>query len=579
MKKRLLICTFSVTLGILLIFTVFCFGSTQQVIAASTGVTRYVSTSGSDIFNDCTNSVFPCSTIQHAINQSGFGDSIQVASGTYGEHITLKDGVSIYGQGWDYTTIDGGFTLPTSTVYIPSSVSASTVLSGVKVMRGGRGSPGINPNGGGLSVYGSASIVNTWVYSCTGEKGGGVYVNGGSPTFNNVPVWSSSGVAGGGFFIENNAVVTVLGNPLAGTNGTVLMNSAGYDGGGFYLGNATVTLIGLRIYGNSAETGGGLYIGQNPNKITLWLNDISANRTSFAGGGMKVYKATNLDMFGNFIGNKVPLVGGNSSVGDGGGVFFQQSAGSVRNNWFIGNRSDEGYGGAAAFCYSSPNLILSGNWFEGNSAYMDGGGLSIFGNADPQLDANTIMSNTANWGGGIDISEAGQVKITNNLIARNVSTATSPIVGGIYVFKSPVQIINNTIADNTGDGVWFENSDNIAIVNNLIYGNTDDSIQGDTPYDTTIFTVDYNDMFNNTYNAYNDVSSGAHDLQIDPLIKATGDVFSYYHLRLTSPVNTTGSPAWAPPRDIDNQVRACGGKVSMGADQVPCSVYLPMLNR
>ena len=79
------------------------------------------------------------STIQAAINASASGDRIDVAAGTYQEHITLKDGVSIHGQGWASTIIDGHSTSAVSTVTVPWSISASTVLSGVQVTGGGTG--------------------------------------------------------------------------------------------------------------------------------------------------------------------------------------------------------------------------------------------------------------------------------------------------------------------------------------------------------------------------------------------------------------------------------------------------------
>jgi parallel beta-helix repeat protein len=580
MKKQLVICSLSIILGIYFMLCVILLGANQQVRAATTGVFRYVSTLGVDGSNNCTSLLSPCRTIQHAINQSSLGDDILVSSGVYNEHITMVDGVSIYGKGWDFTTIDGGFSSANSVVTFPPGISASTVFSGFKVMGGGEGYASIsNPDGGGLKIGGSPSIVNTWIYSCTGNNGGGVYVFGGSPTFNNVPVWNNLAAYGGGFFIGSGNV-TLLGNPFEGTNGTVLWNTSVYAGGGFFLGEATVTMIGLRIYGNHADEGGGLFIDQNSNKVALWLNDISANTSDHWGGGMRVWKATNLDFFGNFIGNKVPFVGGNWSSGDGAGISFLQSAGIVHNNWFLGNISANGYGGAASFCYASPNLILSYNWFEGNSAnYRDGGALSLYAGADPQIDANTIVSNTASLGGGMDISEAGAVIITNNIIARNHSTNISPEVGGIHIYKSPVQIINNTIASNEGDGVWFDDSNYITIFNNILYHNSYHSLQGDVGSGTDFYSIDYNDYFANTFNAYSGVPAGGHDLQIDPLLNLSGEVFNYYHLQLSSPVKSTGYPGYAPNHDIDNQSRPSGGIVSIGADQVIFPVYLPLVVR
>jgi hypothetical protein len=131
----------------------------------------------------------PCATIQYAISQSSYGDQINVASGTFTEHIVMKNGVSVYGEGWSSTIINGNYASSiSSTVLIPWDIDATTVLSGVQVTGGGTGNPNTSPSGGGISTAGSQIIINTWVYSCTGYYGGGVYISGGSPTLNNVPV-------------------------------------------------------------------------------------------------------------------------------------------------------------------------------------------------------------------------------------------------------------------------------------------------------------------------------------------------------------------------------------------------------
>jgi hypothetical protein len=133
----------------------------------------------------------------------------------------MTNGVSIYGQGWPSTIIDGGYSMPRATVYIPSDVSASTVLSGVQITGGGTGdlttSVSAYVQGGGIQIgYASPSIV----YSCTAKEGGGVFVNGGSPTFDNVPVWNSQAERGGGFYLQNGAEVTVT-SDFVGTNTAV----------------------------------------------------------------------------------------------------------------------------------------------------------------------------------------------------------------------------------------------------------------------------------------------------------------------------------------------------------------------
>ena len=69
-------------------------------INAGGPLTRYVSTTGSDAGNDCTNPANPCATIGHAINRANDEDTIDVAVGTYVEPglVVAKD-VDIVGAG------------------------------------------------------------------------------------------------------------------------------------------------------------------------------------------------------------------------------------------------------------------------------------------------------------------------------------------------------------------------------------------------------------------------------------------------------------------------------------------------
>jgi hypothetical protein len=518
--------------------------------------------------------------IQAAIDAASQGDVITVDAGTYNEHITMTNGVSIYGQGWLSTTIDGGYSMAQATVYIPPGVSASTVLSGVQITGGGTGDPTTSgQDGGGIAIWwASPSIVNTWVYSSTATNGGGVFVRGGSPTFDNVPVWfNRANQRGGGFYLDGGAVVTITGNLFEDTNGTVWLNSAEWDGGGFYMTGVTTTLTGLRVNGNTAPYGGGVYIYSTSNRVRLLLNDISFNSATTigtGGAGIRADSATNLEIVGNAI-------NGNTATGSGGGAAFGQSAGLVQWNWFKNNTASGGSGGGVTVYSTSTGPTLQGNWFEDNSA-GGGGGLNLETGAAPLVDANTFVTNTASIGGGIYLYQAGTAKMTNNIVARNTSLGGAG--GGVVIVESPGQIINNTITDNTGDGVWFSKAEGVAIINNIISGNSGDGIERYALEPTTSYTADYNDLYNNTGSSYAGLSAGAHDMSVDPKFVAAGvDLAAYYHIQATSPVSATGSTSWAPQRDIDGELRISGGSVSMGADEIPggigYSTYLPLILR
>lgn len=77
-----------------------------HVLAAPTAVTRYVSTTGTDS-GDCTNAATPCATLMYAVQQTGFGDIVEVASGWYTEtdSIDIFRDVTIRGAGLDQTIV------------------------------------------------------------------------------------------------------------------------------------------------------------------------------------------------------------------------------------------------------------------------------------------------------------------------------------------------------------------------------------------------------------------------------------------------------------------------------------------
>ncbi|MFQ5613722.1 MAG: right-handed parallel beta-helix repeat-containing protein, partial [Anaerolineae bacterium] len=140
---------------------------------------------------------------------------------------------------------------------------------------------------------------------------------------------------------------------------------------------------------------------------------------------------------------------------------------------------------------------------------------------------------------------------------------------GIAVVESPARVTNNTFANNQGDGVWFTKAEGVAVANNIIAGNTSDGIERYLN-DTTSYTADYNDVFNNTLQNYRGLAAGGNDLSVNPKFVAAGpNLAEYYHLRPTSPVSAAGAISWAPEHDIDGDLRIAGGSVSMGADELP----------
>ena len=510
--------------------------------------------------------------IQDAINAATTGDTINVAAGTYKEHITMKDGVSVYGQGWDSTTgtvIDGEFSSATSVVRFSSGITSATVLSGVQVTRGGSGDPNDPGNGGGISITGSPTIQNTLVHNCTGYYGGGIYISYGSPTLNNVPVWNCRALYGGGFYITYNAKATIIGNPLDGNNGTVWYNTATTEGGGFHINsNAVATITGLRLWFNtSGYYGGGVNVTNNDGKITFQLNHFYANQARM-GSGLYAGLSSKLEIIGNWIDTHTAELYG-------GGIALESSPALIQSNMITNNKitSTSGTGGGIYLGLNTSGTQILNNHFENNSATY-GGALYLYPGSSCLINANAIVKNSGQ-GAGIMMETQGQVRITNNLFAQNTPGIDRKVLA---ISGSTPQIINNTFADNQDDALSFTMSEGIVVANNNITGNTGRGIVrlGGT---TTSYTADYNNVYNNGTN-YDQLSAGPHDTSVNPHYVGSGNHWEWYHIQATSPIRNTGSNTWAPVYDMDGDWRLSGGTVSMGADEIPGPVnrlFLPVI--
>ncbi len=512
-------------------------------------------------------------SIQDAIDAASPGTDILVAAGTYHEHITMTDGVSVYGQGWDNTIIDGG-NAPQAVAFFPWNAGETTVLSGAKIIGGGTGVP--NDGGGGVAVYGSPHIVNTFVYSCTGYYGGGVYVSGSgsAPVFDNVRVWNCRALYGGGFYLTGDSSAFIWADPFDVAQGSVLGNTATSQGGGLCVKGASATVAGLHIWANSAPYGGGVWIGDNGQRpVALALNHIWLNSAPGAGGrggGLRVDVASGANIAGN-------VFDGNTADYEGGGVSFNQVDGLFWLNLLHVNHA--GAGGGAAVAGGCSGLTIEGNRFEANTAGQ-GGGLRAYAEATT-VDANTFVSNTANIGGAIHLSDVGALTLTNNILAHNVASGAA-VAGGLYIGQSPARVINNTIADNTGDGIYFSDAENVKIVNNIVSGNSGHGLEANTldGWQTSVYLADYNDFHLNGDGAWGPgASPGAHDMQVNPTYVGSGDAAAFYHIQASSPVWAAGSTSWAPKHDIDGERRGTRGTVSIGADEILPPVYLPLVRR
>jgi uncharacterized repeat protein (TIGR01451 family) len=204
----------------------------------------------------------------------------------------------------------------------------------------------------------------------------------------------------------------------------------------------------LQISNNLVQNNGGAYgtirIG-NPNlpgPITDAQNDgiriqrnriISNGGTNLAGGigifaGANGYQVTGNDICGNF----------SAEYGGGMSVYGSSPGGLIDHNRIYYNQSYDEAGGImiAGELPVDPSILSPGtgaqtitnNLIQANLGNDDGGGLRFLmaGNFPMTVSNNFIVNNVSTHeGGGIAIDDTPKVRIFNNTIAKNVTTATA----------------------------------------------------------------------------------------------------------------------------------------------------------
>ncbi len=411
------------------------------------------------------------------------------------------------------------------------------------------------------------------------------------------------------------------------------------QGGGIFV-NAYAR--GLHISNNVIQNNGGSYAGA----IRIGTPDLEPTDPS--------HDAQNDNILIRY--NQI-LANGGTNLAGAVGIFNGAQNYRIDLNDFCGNFSAE-YGGAISHYGYSPNGQINNNRIYFNQSYDEGGAIMIAGEmprnptanlsqgAGPvEIYSNIIQSNLANDdGGGIRFLMAGnyQFNVYNNFIVNNVSTHEG---GGISLNDAPnVRIFNNTIMKNlttataaTSTGAaapagvsTVQNSallqatlpggapifSNPVLFNNIFWDNRAGTwdgtgisgigAQGDpSPINLwDLGVADGSGMLRPVYSMLSVdnlpymIPHGSNQIGVDPQVVATYDTsvialpwrgnpnfvgvillafdlpptqMGDYHLLPSSPALNQGTGNWqgvqAPLRDIDNNVRPIQGRYDIGADE------------
>ena len=456
-------------------------------------------------------------TIQDGIDAALFMDTILVADGHYfenidfsGKPITVASEFIIDGDTnhINNTIIDGS--QPSnpdngSVVYFQNWEDTTSVLCGFTITRG----------------------TGTWEPSIQGRVSGGIAIeNCGAKIMYNYIINNqiiSSGVGSGGGI--------GVGDPYNNPNYVVIKYNR--------IKNNTVEATG-------AVEGGGIAIFCNgiiTNNI-ISNNEISSQNDWAVGGGIRCYGTGDsryVNCSHNIISYNTVSSGSVVVYGGAGGMQAYNCFGNISNNSIQFNETTGPTGSLAGglhFGYCGTSMILENNLISKNTSNFE---------------------NSGGLGGGVTLNSSN-IQLINNVIVLNYAEKG----GGIYNnlnLDGPTQFINNTIADNEGDGdgtaIYLEDAD--AIVLNSILWNDGNEIY----VSGGSIEIAYSDVWGG-WEGEGNIDCDPDFVPDDPIYHINGGCC---HNTGIDEFEFGGITYYAPDKDYDGDWRPQGPYWDIGADE------------
>jgi uncharacterized repeat protein (TIGR01451 family) len=568
----------SATLTLILLWMLSVPGSRATAMPApplsSAAAPRYVCITGTNS-GDCTDSRLPCRTVQYAVDQASEGSVIKVASGTYTgvtarprndlsttgivtQVVHITKSIAIQGG---YTTTDG-FAGPADPVANPTTLDAqgqgrviyigqasSVTIAGLHITGGDAtglagGQYHRDAGGGVYVVSGTATLRDNAVFGNVAQDGGGVGAVEASVTISGSQVFSNAANGrGGGVYVINGSETgdegtDVFSITVSLTNSRVFGNTAGDSGGGVCVdndsepyedGTVMALLSGNRVFDNTAEQGAGGGLSLFDSTAILTANIVTTNTARTAGGGLDV------------------------------------------SRWIFDG-------------HDSAPPRLSGNIFRANRAGWVGGGLYLGGHQYAKLSSNVIVSNSAEYGGGLFVRFGGGT-FTNTVVTDNQADSAG---SGLCFVGSWSHLLHTTVARNHGgDGsgvclTWYS-SGSILIPNRITLTNTIVASQtvgitmtgyGRQPHGPAAI-LDGVLWFSNGTNAVSTDPTTVTQVSFITVTRAyTGDpafATDGYHLKANSAAIDRGTCVGVAT-DVDGELRPSRWGCDLGADEFPAAL-------
>ncbi len=322
--------------------------------------TLYVSPSGNDDTNNCSNQSTPCRSVQHAIASAMENNEIQLAAGSYTGTVTLNNKkLTLTGAGVENTIIDGSNT--NQGIYLTNA--SGVTITNVTIQNG----TGIY--GGGIySENSTMLLVGSRVYSNTSNtEGAGIYLLDSDMTISNCVIISNTSINGDGGGINAETSNLYL------DDSAVVSNKTAGSGGGLTVINSTTIINHSAILDNHAKNwSGGIH--QFQGNMSMENSLVSGNSSNSESGGITVISTDDTHIATARINNVT--ISGNSAMGYAGGLDVRGEV-TATNTTIAGNIAD------------SDNL----------DNYGQGGGISQYEYGKLWV-SNTLIADNLDLGGG-----------------------------------------------------------------------------------------------------------------------------------------------------------------------------------
>ena len=262
-------------------------------------------------------------------------------------------------------------------------------------------------------------------------------------------------------------------------------NSSNGSGGAIQLGHvnlaSSLTLIGVRLSGNTESNGGENYGGgavhvRNGN-ATIQYSKFDNNKATGVKSGTNVGSGGAISVYMGSVNASNTVFSGNQAVSKGGAIFLRPSSNvSLRltNCQFSGQNT--AVDGAAVYVGKGCSVTATGTGFTGNKA-TGNGAVNVEASAGAvSITGGSFTGNEANYGSALYIGGTNNVSVSGTSFSGN--TAKN---GSIYVGSANLNLNDVTISNNAG-GLYIRGG----AAKVVLTGNT--QIQGNTVENTHLHT-------------------------------------------------------------------------------------------